>query len=294
MVDIPFVGFKKNSKQCVDLEILRVQDLFSRADRLPFRMDAPHQVSFHHIILVTKGAGKHFVDFRPYEFRKGSLIFVTVGQVHAFDLRSGMEGHVVLFTERFISRNVARADSLALARLYNPFLDIPVIQSSANEFRAFDSLFREIAMEYKDQDDFATEDILSLLLKVVLLKAERIKRPLLPPRVSPDHFARFEDFRKLLGEFVRRSRSAQDYAVKLGVSYKNLNEICKSVTGQTAKACVDQHLVLELKRELAISDASVKELSYSFSFDEPTNFVKYFKKHVGQSPNEFREFLGER
>ena len=104
MVDIPFVEFKKNSKQCVDLEILRVQDLFSRADRLPFRMDAPHQVSFHHIILVTKGAGKHFVDFRPYEFRKGSLIFVTVGQVHAFDLRSGMEGHVVLFTERFISR----------------------------------------------------------------------------------------------------------------------------------------------------------------------------------------------
>ncbi len=294
MVDVPFVGFKKKSKQSLDLEILRLQDLFSRADRLPFRMDAPHQVSFYHIIFVTKGAGKHFVDFRPYEFRKGSLIFVTVGQVHAFDLRSKMDGHVVLFTERFISRNVARADGLAHARLYNPFLDIPVIQSNPNEFRAFDSLFREIAMEYMGQDDFATEDILSLLLKVVLLKAERIKRTLMPPRVTPDHFAKFEDFRTLLGEFVRRSRNAQDYAEKLGVSYKNLNEICKNVTGQTAKACVDQFLVLELKRELAIGDASVKELSYSFSFDEPTNFVKYFKKHVGQSPNEFREFLGLR
>ena len=291
MADIPKIGFKKKSKQSVDLEIFKVRDLFSRVDLLPFRMDRPHQVSFYHIIFVTEGAGTHFIDFRPYDFRKGSLIFVSVGQVHSFDLRSGMEGYVVLFTERFVSRNVARADGLALARLYNPFLYLPVIQSNPNDIRAFESLFCEISMEYLDHNEFAKEDILSLLLKVILLKAERIKGALLPKHVNPEHFAKFEVFRKLLGQFIRRSRNAQDYAEKLHVSYKHLNELCKNVAGQTAKACVDQHLVLELKRELAISDVSIKELSYSFSFDEPTNFVKYFKKHVGQSPNEFREFL---
>jgi AraC family transcriptional regulator, transcriptional activator of pobA len=291
MVDIPKVRFKKKSKQSLDLEILEVKDLFSRVDALPFRMDRPHQVSFYHIIFVTKGAGKHFIDFRPYEFKKGSLIFVSAGQIHSFDLLSGMEGLVVLFTERFVSRNAARADGLALARLYNPFLDLPVIHSNPNENRALESLFREMAMEYMDHDDFAKEEILSLLLKIVLLKAERIKGPLLPQHVNPDHFARFEDFRKLLGEFVRRNRNARDYADKLSVSYKHLNELCKNVTGQTAKACVDQYLIVELKRELTISDVSVKELAYSFSFDEPTNFVKFFKKHVGLSPVQFRDSL---
>jgi AraC-like DNA-binding protein len=289
MVNIPKIGFKRNPKQALDLEIIKVQDLFSRRDNLPFRIDGPHQVSFYHVIYVTKGAGKHFIDFRPYEFSRGSLIFVSAGQVHAFDLRSGMDGHVVLFTERFVSRNVARADKLALARLYNPFLDVPVIHSSPEEDRAFESLFRELSVEYMHHDDFAKEVILSLLLKVILLKAQRVQGPSLPQHVSPDHFSIFEDFRKLLRDYVRRSRNAQEYAGMLNISYKYLNELCKRVTGQTVKACIDQFLVVELKRELALGDASVKELSRSFAFDEPTNFIKFFRKHVGMSPMAFRD-----
>ena len=291
MTEIPNIGFKKKSNRVLEFEILKLQDLIASADWLPFRIDGPHQVSFFHIVFVTKGKGRHFIDFKPYEFSKGSLIFVSVGQVHAFDIRPGIEGFVILFTEDFISRNVARADGLVLSRLYNPFLDIPVIQPNAIAIRAFDSLVREIESEYSGVDDFAKEDILSLLLKVVLLQAERIKRTLLPDRVKPEQFAQFEEFRRMLDRFVRTSRNAQDYAGQLGVSYKHLNTICKSVTGTTAKACVDQHLVLQLKRELAISEISIKELSYSFSFDEPTNFVKFFKKHVGQSPAQFRDAL---
>jgi AraC-like DNA-binding protein len=289
MVNIPKIGFKRNPKQALDLEIIKVPDLCSRRDNLPFRIDGPHQVSFYHVIYVTKGSGKHFIDFRPYEFHKGSLILISVGQVHSFDLRSGMDGHIVLFTERFVSRNVARADRLAFARLYNPFLDVPVIQSNPAEDRAFESLFRELSSEYTHHDDFAKEDILSLLLKVILLKAQRIQGPSLPQDVSPDHFSIFEDFRKLLGDCVRRSRNAQDYAEMLNISYKHLNELCKRVTGQTAKACIDQYLVVELKRELALGGTSVKELSCSFAFDEPTNFVKFFRKHVGMSPMAFRD-----
>lgn len=47
-------------------------------------------------------------------------------------------------------------------------------------------------------------------------------------------------------------------------------------------------MVLEIKRALATSNASVQEITYTFGFDEPTNFVKYFKKHTGYSPAQFR------
>jgi YesN/AraC family two-component response regulator len=34
---------------------------------------------------------------------------------------------------------------------------------------------------------------------------------------------------------------------------------------------------------------SVREISEHTGFDEPTNFVKYFKKHSGQTPEKFRK-----
>ena len=47
--------------------------------------------------------------------------------------------------------------------------------------------------------------------------------------------------------------------------------------------------MLEAKRILAHTTESVKEIGYDLGFDEPTNFIKYFKKHSKFTPTEFRE-----
>ena len=143
--------------------------------------------------------------------------------------------------------------------------------------------------EYNYADNFAKEEILRLLLKLLLLKAERIKRTLIPQEQNSDRFIEFATFQDLLENHVVESRSATAYAEMMHISYKHLNEICKSVTGKTAKAIIDNYLILEIKRQLAISDTPIKELTYTLGFDEPTNFVKYFKKHTGHSPSQFRK-----
>ena len=42
------------------------------------------------------------------------------------------------------------------------------------------------------------------------------------------------------------------------------------------------------KRLLANTDLSVKELTERFHFDEPTNLVKFFRRHAGVTPIAFR------
>ena len=61
------------------------------------------------------------------------------------------------------------------------------------------------------------------------------------------------------------------------------------ILGSTPKKIIDDRIMLEAKRLLAHSSESVKEISYSLGFDEPTNFVKYFRKHHLSTPIEFRE-----
>jgi AraC-like DNA-binding protein len=70
-----------------------------------------------------------------------------------------------------------------------------------------------------------------------------------------------------------------------------LNTVSKTVVHQTAKAFIDSFVILEAKRLLVATTLSVKEISYECGFDEPTNFLKYFKKHTNLTPTQFRKTL---
>jgi AraC-like DNA-binding protein len=53
-------------------------------------------------------------------------------------------------------------------------------------------------------------------------------------------------------------------------------------------------VVLEAKRLLAHTTSSIKEIGFELGFDEPTNFIKYFRKHVASTPIDFRsKFIKE-
>ena len=68
-----------------------------------------------------------------------------------------------------------------------------------------------------------------------------------------------------------------------------LNHICKEVIQKTAKQCIDDFIILEAKRNLINSGIKSTELTYQLGFTESTNFVKYFKKHTGLTPNQFKK-----
>lgn len=165
------------------------------------------------------------------------------------------------------------------------------IHAVANLDSIFNNIINEMYREYKITDKFAKEEILRLLLKLLLLKAERKKRTLNQKEKNSEWFLNFGVFRNKLEKHFTETRNAKDYARMMNISYKHLNEICKSITDSTAKAVIDNFITLEMKRHLAISSASVKELTYQLGFDEPSNFVKFFKKHTRLSPSQFRKTI---
>ena len=240
-------------------------------------------------IYITKGTGVHHIDFKPYQYTEGSIIFVSKGQVQAFDVRSDIEGFMILFTDEFLSKNMIHSDLLSMYRLYNYHLHEPVIQPEKAGGEFFRNSVNEMYWEYLLSNNFAKEEILRLLLKLLLLRAERIKRTLIQNEKNAEWFHTFSVFKNYLEKHFAETRNAKDYAGMVSISYKHLNEICRSVTGNTAKVFIDQFIILEAKRLLAVSDNSVKELTYALGFDEPTNFLKYFKKHTDQSPAQFKK-----
>lgn len=289
--DIPQVFFQKPLKKEFEFEAMPLERLLERSAGLSPRLDRPHRVTFYQIVYITRGQGRHYIDFSSYDYSPGSLLFISAGQVHAFEVNPGTEGFLILFTQDFLTRNMLHSDILAFSRLFNYHLyppDIPPVDTSSP---LFEPIVSEIYNEYLFTNTFAREEIIRTLLRLLLLKAERIKRTLAPLEKNTDRVARFNEFRQLLSDRYIDTRNADAYADMMQISYNHLNRIIKSVAGNTAKAFIDNFVILEAKRHLAVSDASVKELSDIMGFDEPTNFVKYFKKHTGQSPVRFKKRL---
>ena len=291
MEEIPKIPFVKSANKEIEFEIITLNSLFARQDTLKTPLNKPHRLDFYQILFITRGKGIHYLDFQKHAFQSGSILFMSKGQVQSFDVENDKDGFLILFTEDFLSKNLIHSDVLSFYRLYNYHLHLPIIQPDQVETNVFDNIVNEIYIEYNFPDHFAKEEILRLLLKLLLLRAERIKRTLLPQEKNAEWFIQFGIFQNRLEEHISDTRNAKDYAKMMAVSYKHLNVICKSITRLTAKEIIDNFLVLEIKRHLAVSEISIKELAYKLGFGEPTNFVKYFKKHTNQTPSQFRKNL---
>ena len=60
------------------------------------------------------------------------------------------------------------------------------------------------------------------------------------------------------------------------------------LTKTTAKEFIDRAVVLEIKMLLKSSDVSVQEIAYRLHFPDQSYLGRFFKKHTGESPTEYR------
>jgi AraC-like DNA-binding protein len=75
------------------------------------------------------------------------------------------------------------------------------------------------------------------------------------------------------------------------VSYNYLNEISKEITNKTAKGFIDSWLLLEIKRNISEKKYTSQEIGFKMGFKEPSNFIRFFKKHTQLTPIQFQEKL---
>ena len=63
----------------------------------------------------------------------------------------------------------------------------------------------------------------------------------------------------------------------------------KNSTHSTPLQIINDRIVLEAKRQLQHTSLNIKEISYNLGFEDPSYFVKFFKRQTGYLPSDFRE-----
>ena len=96
------------------------------------------------------------------------------------------------------------------------------------------------------------------------------------------------EFRDLLESNVRTNRAPSFYAERLNITVAYLNEAINAVWGTSVSRNIQDEIILQAKRKLVYTTASVKEIAQSLGFNDYSYFTRLFTKVAGVSPMLFR------
>ncbi|MEM7275058.1 MAG: AraC family transcriptional regulator [Actinomycetota bacterium] len=227
----------------------------------------------HVLLLPTAGRGTHQVDFRPCRLEPGLALHVQPGQAHRWDAAGRTRARVVL-----IHPDLCPPGLFSIA---DPQPEVPLGPAASVVAAVAADLDREQRATNPDRAVMATSAAL-LLQHVARARTRGIGQ------ASPSQLALLRSFRAELERSFTASRSVAEYARRIGTSPKTLSRATGGLTGHSPKELIDRRVILEARRLLASSTESASAIGARLGFSEPTNFTKFFARHTGTSPQEFR------
>lgn len=249
-----------------------------------YNFETAHRHNFHELLIFEKGGGRHDIDFRTYEAKKGAVHFVASDNVHLMMRDKDSKGISFQFTTDYFPQEL-------IAQL--PFSKTTqVLQLSSAEFRHVSNISKQIREEYAAGKPYYERIIRSHMqaLMLFLLRIYQDHNPEMDMSTLPEHLI---SFMQLIKERCTEHLTVEQYAEKLNISAKHLIDLSKKHTGKTPLQHIREYMITEAKRLLYNTALSVKEIAYKLNFDEPANFSKYFKSVSGYTPLAYRKDSGK-
>ena len=269
-------------------EVFKLSDSKNKEQNLKTLVHQTSKLDMYLTVFVLSGQGKVLIDFEEYDIESGSFIFASRGQLFKITQLNNLDAIIFKLDEDFLTELFDGRGILPFARLFSYHHLSPLISFTNNQYQPLVAKAEEIYNEYGYPDQYGHKQVLQLLLKLMMYQLVRQRERRLIDTQPPRSIKLFSQFNRLVMENFKEIKSAHDYARMLKVSYKTLNQVCKANINRTAKAYIEYVTILEIKRLLAYSSKNVQEVAFFFGFEEPTNMVKFFKKHTNKTPTQFR------
>ncbi|RXQ95862.1 helix-turn-helix domain-containing protein [Ancylomarina salipaludis] len=243
-----------------------------------------HRHNFYFILAIEKGDGEHQVDFANYPIKDYSIFFLRPGQVHQLLLKAGSKGYLMGFVPSFIStENKQKRRAFRLASLNNYY------QLDAKTYRKYIPILECIFNEYANKELMYLESIRANLDLLFIELFRHTKNANISTGNNAYVQALLEDLLEMLEIHIYENKQVSYYAQKLKLTSYQINAITKKTLGKTCSQLINERITLEAKRNLMASSSQVKEIAYHLGFEDPSYFIRFFKKQTGQTPESFRQ-----
>ncbi|NET33235.1 MAG: helix-turn-helix domain-containing protein [Cyanothece sp. SIO1E1] len=268
-------GEQRDPRETLPFNIQRIESFLEKTGTYHHAHRHP---GLYQWVWVKKGKGRHRIDLQEFEMKPGLLFALHPGVVHDCISDDDMEGFILHF-----SPDILEAEDRAIQRHGIPYHLVLEVPKEAEV--QLNALFEQMLGEASAKRP-GYELVVKALIHILLVYAKRW--PTLSNAPSSAANSLQADFDQLLERLFRQERSVQPYADALQVSVPVLNQTIKAFTGLTASEHIQRRIILEAKRQLTYTRRSISEVAYELGFEDPNYFWKFFKRHTGLTPGQFR------
>lgn len=265
---------------------------------------SPHVHSFYEILWFQEGEGTHSVDFADYQVKPNTIFFLSPGQIHFFDNEgenkleylNKYKGLAIKMCTDFMRDHTidtiqGNSDTILKYNAFYTFDTIPYYIIDDATARELQLLVDQMEEESQHSGEFGNIDILKSLIRIFLVKILRQGKQegrIQLDNLKPSHQL-FIQFRRLVEQEYTRLHTVQEYADRLNVAVRTLNKCVNECSNKSPLTFINDRIVLEAKRMVRHTNMMIKEIAYDLGYEDPSYFVKLFKRTTGHLPSDFRE-----
>lgn len=262
---------------------------------VPHRKSSPPITNdFYMIVLKRVIQGDMTYGRTKLDFTNGAMLFFAPGQrIEWQEVEVEQRGFMINIHKDYLNRTHL-ADRIKTYGYFSYAVN-EALHLSPREEAIVTSFYENIEMEYRNNQDEHSKEIILGLLDTLLKYADRFYKRQFIHRKEMNSDLGFHMQKTLIqyfesGNFKQQGIPSIDWvANQLRVSPRYLSDALKAETGKTAKDHIHLFLIDEAKNLLLESGKTIAEVAYQLGFEYPQYFSRLFKNKVGMSPMQYRE-----
>lgn len=269
------------------VDLVHYEDIALRLGQFGFDIDPHTHDALLQLFYITSGGGTLSIDGDSWKIEAPSLIVVPARTVHGFRFRDDIGGHAITAQQSAIEAVAATTAPELLPFIRTPAM-LPVDQESRSG-RTLQPLFDAIKAEARRHErwQFTVGVALTLTLIVQMARLGEATRAS-DSAARTSLTGRIERFRTLLDERCRTRGTVASYADAMGITTVQLSRLCRRAFGASTSAVIDARSMHEAKRLLGYSTLGIKQVALELGFDDVAYFGRFFRKHTGIRPSQYR------
>lgn len=233
---------------------------------------------------------------QTYDYQEGTIVSFAPNQTVTVEMTTeevSPQVYGILFHPDLI-RGTSLAKSIKNYTFFSYAVNEALHLSDQEKEIVMDCL-KKISIELEHAIDKHSKALIAMNIELLLNYCMRFyeRQFITRNEVNRDSLTRFE---QLLNEYFDGQLPAQEglpsvkyFADKVCLSPNYFGDMVKKETGKTPQELI-QGKVLELAKEnIMETDQTVSQIAYSLGFQYPQHLCRLFKKHVGCTPNEYRQ-----
>lgn len=267
--------------------------IFSFEDNSYF--DHLQRNNYFSLIWVMAGNGILKADTEEYDFSDNTLFAFAPYQPYMITSTGMLNGIAIYYHSDFFCIHKHHREISTNGVLYNNVYQPPFVKIDEHSAAVFSMACDQIKAEIQNPA-LAQHELLVSYLKILLITASRLKTEQQPGLVEMKDNKEPYILQKLKDAIeanFKVKHSPADYAGLLYISPKSLAKITKTHLNKTLTSLINERIIIEAKRELYLSNKTIKEIAYELGYDDEYYFSRFFKVNTDVSPQVYRDTVGQ-